>query len=123
MKKHNVKLEWYVLNGDFNRDIVKKYNIFYEGFIDELEHRIKRDKVDNIEKFRNCIDSWAKYHYWSKTEFEIVVGDLMCRDLSRLEKIDVYYQLEMNLDNIVEYLINKLNIQFEKKPKTKSGGV
>ena len=34
------------------------------------------------------------------------------KDLEKFEKIDMYRQIEMNLDRIVEYIINTMQIKF-----------
>lgn len=52
------------------------------------------------------------YHYWSKTECEIVIGGLHCKYLDEFEKIDMYRQIEMNLDKIVKYVIDEMCIVF-----------
>lgn len=55
------------------------------------------------------------YHYWSKTECEMAIGPLWfnkLEDLEQFEKIDMYRQIEMNLDRIVEYIINTMQIKF-----------
>ena len=56
------------------------------------------------------------YHYWSKTECEMAIGPLWpkeLKDLEKFEKIDMYRQIEMNLDRITEYIINKMEIEFK----------
>lgn len=52
------------------------------------------------------------YHYWSKCEHEILVGDLFTEE-DDFKKIDAYRQIEMNLDRITEYVINELKINFK----------
>ena len=49
--------------------------------------------------------------YWSRAEYEIMVSGLF--DTDKPEKIDVWYQIEMNLDNIAEYLITKLKLDLK----------
>ena len=45
--------------------------------------------------------------YMSRAEYEILVSGLFDKDDA--EKIDVWYQLEMNIDAIVEYIIGNLD--------------
>ena len=112
MRVKNVKLVWNVLFKDFNTGTIGKYNIFYDGFIDELHKSIKSKKVNNYAELREYINRWAMYNYWSKTECEICVGRLCDKYPDEYEKTDIYFQIEMNLDHIVDYIIEALKIDF-----------
>lgn len=52
------------------------------------------------------------YRYWSKCEHEVIISGLSSRALEDAEKIDVWKQLEINLDNIVEYVNLKCDLKF-----------
>ena len=55
------------------------------------------------------------YNYWSRTEYEISMGPLWpnkLEDLKEFEKIDVYRQIKMNLDNICKYIVCMMDIKF-----------
>ena len=52
------------------------------------------------------------YRYWSKCEHEIIISGLSARALEDAEKIDVWKQLEINLDNIVEYVNLKCDLKY-----------
>ena len=55
------------------------------------------------------------WYYWSKSEWEILVSDLhLHTPKHKIEKIDIYYQLEPNLDRITEYMINNLTTKKRK---------
>ena len=114
MKKKNVKLEYYVIRVDSSTDKLKRYNIFYDGFIEELAKRMKRDNIDNREKLKDYLKRWAMYNYWSRCECEIVVGSLFKHSEEDLKKIDMWYQIEKNLDMITDYIINKCKIEFSR---------
>jgi hypothetical protein len=49
------------------------------------------------------------YHYWSKCEAEMFVSGFGRND--EPEKVDIWQQIEMNLDRIVDYV----NIQCDLK--------
>ena len=40
----------------------------------------------------------------------MLIGHLSIRDVRSLEKIDVFRQIEMNIDRIVEYTNKELNL-------------
>ena len=110
MKIKNVKLEWYVLNHDSNADKIKHYNIFHTNSTQEIADRIKKQKITTYEQFKESMKREFMYHYWSKTECEILVSGLF--NQSKQEKIDIWYQIEPNLDRILEYIIKEMAIDF-----------
>lgn len=114
MKVKNVKLEWYVLHEDFNARQIEPYNILGYSFVEELAAAIKKNKITNREQLKDYLKKEFMYHYWSKTEFEIAVGGLWSKHPDEFEKIDVWYQIEMNFDNIIDYIILKMDL-FKKR--------
>lgn len=114
MKLKSVKLEWNVLYYDFNNKKVKKYNIFSDDIKERLYKDIKSKKINNYEELKKVIDGWAHYRYWSRTECEMAMGGLYCNYPKDFEKVDMYKQIEINLDRIVEYVIRAMDIKFER---------
>lgn len=115
-----IKLEWYVLNYDFNKKKIVNQNIFYNGTPDDLRKARRNKKFTNREELKEYLKKDFMYHYWSRAESEILVGGLFAKNDEDFEKIDVYRQLEMNLDQITDYVINKMKFVFNKK-KAKKG--
>ena len=105
-----MKLEWNVLIYDFNSRKIKFYNIFRNDFILEIRNKSKSKKIKTYLELKEYINNWAKYHYWSKIEYEIAVGGLFSEYPDDFEKMDIYRQIAMNLDRITEYVNNKLQI-------------
>lgn len=98
-----------------NKNKVENYNIFSNDFKNNLYKKIKTKKITNYNELKEDVNKWAMYHYWSKTECEMAIGPLWfnkLEDLKQFEKIDMYRQIEMNLDRIVEYIINTMQIKF-----------
>ena len=105
----NDNLHWYVLNYDFNGKKVINFDIFsnwkfIEGvseiFVQYLE---TKDYIQFKEKLRQEI----MYHFWSRREYEISVGDAFETNLDKYEKIDIYSQVLPNLDRLAEYIIKE----------------
>lgn len=107
------KLKWCVLNYDWNKKKVVNQNVFYEGTYDELKKARKNKKFSNRQELKEFLRRDFQYHYWSKVECEIMVGDVGIRNIDDLEKIDIYRQLEMNLDQITDYVIKEMNFRFK----------
>lgn len=95
-------LVWNVYIYDFNEKKIKTYNIFYRNSIQEII-----SEVINGKSLKTAILTWAKYNYWSKVEYEMLIGG-MFDTLGNFKKIDIYNQIEMNIDRITEYIYNKL---------------
>lgn len=118
MKIKNVKLEWYAFYYDWNKKSLVQCNILGDWFKDEIIKRLKSKreyyKTDTYAEFKNQVRSLLMYRYWSRCEYEVLVRDLSeykegCDEF----KIDVWYQLELNLDRICEYIIRELNLKYE----------
>lgn len=112
LKLKSVKLEWNVLYYDSNNKCVKKYNIFSDDIKERIYKDIKAKRITNYDELKKCIDGWAHYHYWSKTECEMAIGGLFCKYPEEFEKVDMYKQIEINLDKIVKYVIDEMCIVF-----------
>lgn len=116
MKIKNVNLKWNVLRYDTNQEKIVSYNILGYSFPEELAKRIKKEKIVNREQLKESLKRDFMYHYWSKAECEIAMGGLSSKYPEKFEKIDIWNQIEINLDNIVDYIILKMKL-FEKKEK------
>ena len=101
-------MEWYVLLHDFNKDKIISYNIFNNSKLDKELKELKENFISK-ENFVSELDKILRWCFWSKSEYEIVVGDLFEKDLDKYEKIDVYQQLKPNLNALADYIINQWN--------------
>ena len=105
--KHKVNLEWYCLYYDSNKKRIRKYNILNEELADIIGESISKHKINNLKQLKEYISKWLKYYYWSKTEWEVMIYGIFSDEA---EKIDVYTQAELNIDRIVEYVNDKLEL-------------
>ena len=113
MTKKNKKLEWYAFREDFNKNELVRFNVLGEWFAEDLLKRIKSDKINSYEELRDRIGSILRYYYKSRAEHEVIVTSLFHKpDRDKEFKIDVWYQLEKNLDRITEYVMRELKIEF-----------
>lgn len=104
-------MKWYVLRYDFNSKKVVNYNIFGKETKAELKKARRNKKFNNQEELKEYLRKDFQYHYWSKAECEMAVGDLFCKP-ETMEKIDIYRQIEPNLDRITEYVIKECGFRF-----------
>ena len=113
MRIKNKKLVWNVLLHDFNSDKIITYNVFGDEFKENLYKEYRKKKINNKLELKEYIKSKMMYHYWSRSEYEIAVGGLHSKHPENFEKIDAYYQLEMNLDHIVDYINDYLEMNLD----------
>lgn len=97
-------MEWYVLLHDFNKNKVISYNIFNNSKLNEGLKELEESYISK-ENFISELDRLLRWCFWSKSEYEIMVGDLFEKDLDKYEKIDVYQQLKPNLNVLANYII------------------
>lgn len=109
--KKNVKLEYYVLNGDFNTSTIKPYNVLGEWVVTFV--RKNKDKFNNHDELKDLLKHEFMYYYWCKSEYEISVGGLFDKYPDDFKKIDVWSQIEPNLDLITSYIEKEMDIKYE----------
>ena len=98
-------MEWYVLNYDFNKKQIIKFNIFnnikfYSGVKELLEN------YTDIDDFISGLTSLLRYCFWCKREYEISVGDAFENDLDKYVKLDIFEQVIPNVKVLAYYIIN-----------------
>ena len=113
MRIKNKKLVWNVLLHDFNSDKIITYNAFGDEFKENLYKEYRKKKINNKLELKEYIKSKMMYHYWSRSEYEIAIGGLHSKYPENFEKIDAYHQLEMNLDHIVDYINDYLEMNLD----------
>lgn len=105
-------LEWYALREDFNKRKIESYNVL-AGWEEKIKKARKNKEFKDYFSLKDWLNKELMYHYWSKAEYEIAVGGLFIKSIEELEKIDVYRQLELNLDRITEYVIKEMGFRFK----------
>lgn len=97
------KLEYYVLEEDFNSSKVKFHNIFAHSYIQDRLPVLLKDFV-TYEDFKEQLTNLLKYCYLSKREYEIFI-----EVRGKFSKISIYDQIEPNIDLIANYIIDTYN--------------
>lgn len=102
MKK---KLVWNAFYSDFNDGRLKTVNVIRDDLIEEIKKAKKKGLINTHDDLRELVKRNLMYYYWSKTEWEYMLTPMF---RGKEEKHDVWYQVEMNLDRLVEYLWDNL---------------
>ena len=102
-------LKWVVLIWSFNEDKIEEYNIFdNSNIVTFLKSSINKEY--NLEDFTYELDKELRQTFWSKCEYEALIGGLFTRDTSRYKKIDVYDQLRPNILLLSKYIYTTLGM-------------
>lgn len=108
-------MKWYVLRHDINSSKIENFNIFdHWRFAEDIEKALK--KYENFNTFKENVKKELMYYFWSKSEYEIMVGGLHTElDWENFKKIDIYNQVLPNLDILCKYIIDEYNKKKRKK--------
>lgn len=98
MNRFNVIIE------DVNRREFIPYNVI--PYLVEQYNKAK-NKPTTFEEFKSFIEKESKYQWWARCEYEIILKEWPTG--KKEEKIDVHWQVMMNIDIIAEILMNEIN--------------
>lgn len=99
-------LHWYFIGRDINRKEIIHQDLFDSISFCEDVSEIIRNKGLTRKEFKAKVRSALLYTFWSRCEYEVIVSDLFDKDET---KIDAFWQVEPNLDVLVDYIINNTN--------------
>lgn len=109
--RRKVELKYYVINGDVGKGGIEEYNVL-RG-ISEYIYK-NRKKIKSHEELKEMLKGEFKYHYWSRAEYEVIVGGLGDKYPEEYEKIDIWRQIEPNLEVITKYIEGEMRIEYDK---------
>ena len=110
MRVKHSNLKWNVLRYDFNSGKIVDYDVM-GGVAEALQKQMRLGKVYDKATLKNFLKAEFMSHYWSRAEHEVLALSGI-HNPEVIEKIDVWRQLEINLDQIVDYVIYKCNLKF-----------
>ena len=87
-------------------------NVISQDLVEDILKRVK-NKTRHIgcyDELKEAIKSYLMWRYWCKSEYEVIVSNWCGKDMK--QKIDIWYQLEPNLDRITEYINRELKLDF-----------
>lgn len=139
MIKDDIKLEFYVLNHDFNTRKIENFNIFRNSILlkrtlEEVKKYVESPKdytyrrsIDGImlkgfEAFCFRLETLIACEEWSRCEYEIYVGDAFTTDINKFEKWDCFMQAKPNVPIIAREVIYQYKEQTKKRRSKKKKG-
>ena len=82
-------------------DVMPYFRKEYKALVNGEWHDEKLPET--IDDFKHFIKRVGMYRYWSRTEYEIILLDWPSQKIKK--KIDVWYQIENNIDLIARMLM------------------
>ena len=95
---------FYVIVYDFNRKTFIPYDVI--PYLKKCYYEAA-DKPETPEEFKNFVKCQSMYQWWSRCEYEIILSDWPSQ--CQQEKIDVHYQVMINLDAVAKVLMESIN--------------
>lgn len=114
------KKKFNVLLWDINRNELTKYDVL-PYFRDELDKLKKGKKPQTREEWTEFVKREGKYMYWGRCEYEIIISPWPVQD--KEVKIDVWHQIENNLDLIVDILMSEKKTRKPRQKKEEKNGI
>lgn len=99
-------MEWYVYYYDMNEKRIEPYNVLGGKRMPELIKRLRKKFNDSKEGFSEELRVELMRHYWSRSEWEIIISAWCGGDGCEETKIDVYDQVKMNWNSFIDYCWN-----------------
>ena len=96
-------MKFNVIIQDFNSKEFVSYDIF--PYLTH-EYEILKNKPSTYEDFKEFIKAKSMYQWWSRCEYEIILTGWPNTDFHK--KIDIYWQIMMNIDVITELFIKHI---------------
>lgn len=110
---------FYTIIYDVNHKKFVRYNVMRYFLLEYIESRTTKyiKTPQTREEFIKFIEDWGKYQFWGRCQYEIILSDWPPSGVE--EKIDVWYQIEMNLSLVADILMENA----ASLPKTKKAAL
>lgn len=105
MRLKGKKLVWNAFRFDSNFKELEVFNVIRDDLIQE----IKKKSPKTFENLRKIVAINMRHHYMYSAEYEVIISGVANRDYEA--KKDVWFQIEMNLDRLCEYIANELEME------------
>lgn len=100
--------EFNVILWDINRDELTTYDVL-PYFRDEYKVTKKKDRPNTVNEWKEFIRQKGMYMFWSRCQYEIIISPWPPQKKDVSVKVDIWQQIKMNLDLIVELLMKEYN--------------
>ena len=102
--------EFNVICYDINKRTFTKYDIM-PYLLSKYKNLKKKDRPKEFNECKDFIKKESQYQWWSRCEYEIILTGWPNTDFHK--KIDIYWQIMMNIDIITELFIQHIKDEKE----------
>lgn len=111
MKRRN-QIPFYVIVDNVNRQDFERYDVM-PYLVRCYDDTKKANRPKTYEEFKAFVESNSAYMYWARCEWELCLSGWISK--TKTTKIDVHYQIMMNIDVVVNLLMENLGINGKDK--------
>lgn len=107
MIKRNI-IPFFVINENVNSKSFEPYDVmpYLVNCYNDAKKRNEHPKT--VDEFEDFIKNSSMYMYWSRCQYEVVLKSWPCGDHEK--KIDVHWQIMMNLGIVTEVLMKNVGL-------------
>lgn len=100
---------FYVINWDVNAQKFIKYDVmpYFVNCYKEAKKR-RRKVPTTFDEFKEFVEGNSLYMYWARCQYEVILMDWPSSQTYK--KIDVHWQVMMNLDIVTKILMENLGL-------------
>ena len=90
-------------------NVIIPYDIipYFVNTYKELKEKDYKKVPETFEEFKKFVKDEGMYQFWARCQYEVILVDWPCQQVEK--KIDVWDQIEMNLDIITEILMKEIS--------------
>ena len=103
-------MEWFVYKENPNARTIEKWNVFRHSAFEKEVCALLDEITMTKEKFAEKLESAARYCFWCRCEYEVVISEWPPVNRERFPdrkevaiKVDIFSQLQMNWEAFVNY--------------------
>lgn len=98
-----------VIFHDINKSDFIKYDVipYFVKCYKNKQKRKNKELPSTFEEFKNFIENESRYMFWSRCEYELILSSWPPRENENGKKIDIHWQIMMNIDNITDIVMDE----------------
>ena len=98
------KKSFYVLNWDFNSDELEQYDVL--PYFRECYKKLNKNRRPvTVNEWKDFVKNKGMYQFWGRCQYEVIITGWPLQ--KNKVKVDVWKQIEMNIDVIVSILMEE----------------
>ena len=100
---------FFVINEDRNTKVFAPYDIMPYLIDCYKDARKKKKQPKTFVEFKEFVKKSSLYMYWARCQYEVVLSSWPCGDHQK--KIDVHWQIKMNMDLVTRILMENVGVK------------